>query len=145
MRFLMCFVLVACAFVAGCSSSATPSADGTQAGSSGEKIKICLLPKIKGITYFSSCADGAREAANELGDVELIYDGPTDGDARKQAEMIENWTVDGVDVICVSPNAPDVIASALKEAQDRMLESFMSEQAKTAANKVDVPIIGRLD
>lgn len=84
---------------------------------SGETLKICLLPKIKGIAYFSSCAVGAREAADELGYVELIYDGPTDGDPKKQAEMIEQWTVDGVDVICVAPNAPDVVANAMREAQ----------------------------
>ncbi len=48
----------------------------------------------------------------------LIYDGPIDGDPKKQAEMIEQWMVDGVDVICVSPNAPDVVASAMREAQN---------------------------
>ena len=117
----LAFVLVLLSLgvgISGC-SSAKPSDDSGVGASSNasDKITVCLLPKIKGISYFSSCANGAREAANELGNVELIYDGPTDGDARKQAEMIENWTVDGVDVICVSPNAPDVIASALKEAQ----------------------------
>ena len=86
--------------------------------SAGKTVTICLLPKIKGISYFSSCCNGAKEAAEELGNVELIYDGPTDGDPRKQAEMIEQWTVDGVDVICVSPNAPDVVANAMKEARD---------------------------
>ena len=85
--------------------------------SSTTKIKVCLLPKIKGITYFTSCAKGAREAADELGNVDLIYDGPTDGDPKKQAEMIEQWTVDGVDVICVAPNAPDVVASAMRDAR----------------------------
>lgn len=79
-------------------------------------IRVALLPKIKGIPYFTSCAKGAQEAANEIGNIELIYDGPIDGDARKQAEMIEQWVVDGVNVICVSPNAPDVVANAMKDA-----------------------------
>lgn len=116
MKWLEVFVVLLSLVILGCSSS-THSTVGTGAGDASGKITVCLLPKIKGIAYFSSCADGAREAATELGNIDLIYDGPTDGDARKQAEMIENWTVDGVDVICVSPNAPDVIASALKEAQ----------------------------
>ena len=85
--------------------------------SAGKTVTICLLPKIKGISYFSSCCNGAKAAAAELGNVELIYDGPTDGDPRKQAEMIEQWTVDGVDAICVSPNAPDVVANAMQEAR----------------------------
>ena len=102
--------------VCGCGPAAN-NATNVQGDSAEKEITICLLPKIKGISYFSSCANGAREAAEELGNINLIYDGPTDGDARKQAEMIESWTVDGVDVICVSPNAPDVIASSLKDAQ----------------------------
>jgi len=85
--------------------------------SAGKTVTIGLLPKIKGISYFSSCYSGAKAAADELGNIELVYDGPTDGDPRKQAEMIEQWTVDGVDVICVSPNAPDVVANAMKEAR----------------------------
>lgn len=111
--------LVAAALFAICCGCSGPSSQNpaSQASGSSEKITVCLLPKIKGISYFSSCADGARAAAAELGNVELIYDGPTDGDPRKQAEMIENWTVDGVDVICISPNAPDVVAAAMKDAQ----------------------------
>lgn len=97
----------------GCQDPSVPETASTDAG----KIRICLLPKIKGISYFSSCYEGAKEAADELGNVELIYDGPTDGDPRKQAEMIEQWTIEGVDVICVSPNAPDVVANAMKDAR----------------------------
>ena len=112
----LCLLLALVA--AGCSSASNDSASNGESGRAGsDEITVCLLPKIKGIAYFSSCANGAREAAKELGNINLIYDGPTDGDARKQAEMIENWTVDGVDVICVSPSAPDVVASALKDAQ----------------------------
>ena len=81
------------------------------------KIRVCLLPKIKGISYFSACYEGAKKAAAELPNVELIYDGPIDGDPKKQAEMIERWIVDKVDVICVAPSAPDVVANAMKDAR----------------------------
>lgn len=107
--------------LAGCanqdSQPQTKNSGGDSSPSSaGKKLRIALLPKIKGISYFSSCFKGAEEAAAEL-EIDLIYDGPTDGDPRKQAEMIEQWTVDGIDVICVAPNAPDVVASAMKEAR----------------------------
>ncbi len=97
-------------------ASAESSSEATS-DKAGKMLTICMLPKIKGISYFSSCLVGAEEAAKELGNVRLIYDGPTDGDPKKQAEMIEQWTIDEVDVICVSPNAPDVVASAMKEAR----------------------------
>jgi rhamnose transport system substrate-binding protein len=82
----------------------------------GRTITVCLLPKKKGLPYFSSCADGAREAAKELGNVDLIYDGPTDGSPEKAAGMIEKWTLQGVDVIAVSPNDPEVLAPPMKAA-----------------------------
>lgn len=115
LNFIHSLTLGAALLLSGCGGE-----NGAQtvqnADESTRKITVALLPKIKGIAYFSSCADGAREAARELGNIELIYDGPTDGDPKKQAEMIESWTVDGVDVIAVSPNAPDVVANAMKEA-----------------------------
>lgn len=111
-RFISCVLLL---MAIGCSTNSNSISDTSADGK--KQVTICLLPKIKGIAYFSSCADGAREAAAELGNVKLIYDGPTDGDPRKQAEMIENWTIQGVDAICVSPNAPDVVAAAMRDAQ----------------------------
>jgi len=107
-------MLLAFSSLVGCNGSRA----GSNGGSNDPRITICLLPKIKGISYFSSCYVGAREAAEELGDVNLIYDGPIDGDPKKQAEMIVQWMVDEVDVICVSPNAPDVVANAMKEARN---------------------------
>jgi rhamnose transport system substrate-binding protein len=83
-----------------------------------KKLTVCLLPKKKGVPYFTSCAKGAQEAAKELG-IELIYDGPTDGSPEKSAAMIERWTLQGVDVICVSPNDPDVLAPAMKKARQK--------------------------
>ncbi|MDA1230590.1 MAG: substrate-binding domain-containing protein [Planctomycetota bacterium] len=120
----VCFWLVTLAAVLpflGCSENESPQTAGTlgenaTASIDSKKLRVALLPKIKGISYFSSCFKGADEAAKELR-IELIYDGPTDGDPRKQAEMIEQWTIDGVDVICVAPNAPDVVAGAMKEAR----------------------------
>jgi rhamnose ABC transporter rhamnose-binding protein len=95
-----------------------PAGAGTPAPEppSAKKLTICLLPKKKGVPYFTSCAKGAQEAAEELG-IELIYDGPTDGSAEKAASMIERWTLQGVDVIAVSPNDPDVLAPAMKAAR----------------------------
>lgn len=104
-------VLVAALLLVGCSRSPTSSTTAP-----GKKITICLLPKKKGVPYFSSCAKGAEEAAKELG-IDLIYDGPTDGSPEKAASMIERWTLQGVSAIAVSPNDPDVLAPAMKAAR----------------------------
>lgn len=102
-------------FVIGCSNATGNKAESNS--STTKKIRICMLPKKKGISYFSACYEGAKKAAAELPNVELIYDGPIDGDPKKQAEMIERWIVDKVDAICIAPNAPDVVANAMKDAR----------------------------
>ena len=82
-------------------------------------LRICLLPKKKGSPYFTSCAAGAKRAAEELGNIELIYDGPTDGAAAKAADMVDNWALQKVDVICVSASNPTVLARAMHKAGEK--------------------------
>ena len=116
MRYLtLCLATVFVAFLAGCGSDA-PVPAPTQVTVKDGTITVALLPKKKGIAYFTSCAAGAEIAAKELGNVSLIYDGPTDGSPEKAAAMIEKWTLKGVDVIAVSPNDPSVLAPAMKAA-----------------------------
>ncbi|MCX7012896.1 MAG: substrate-binding domain-containing protein [Candidatus Sumerlaeota bacterium] len=116
MRLLIRSLFVSTAFLSVIQFPAR-AAETAQSAAGGKKIAVCLLPKKKGLPYFTSCADGAKEAAQELGDVDLTYDGPTDGSPEKAASMIEGWTLKGVDVIAVSPNDPDVLAPAMKKAR----------------------------
>ncbi|RIK73921.1 MAG: secreted solute-binding lipoprotein [Planctomycetota bacterium] len=78
-----------------------------------------MLPKIKGISFFTSCAEGAQQAADELGNVELVYDGPTEGDPSKAAELVNQWALQGFDVIAVSADDPQILGNAMKKAQQK--------------------------
>jgi ABC-type sugar transport system substrate-binding protein len=107
--------------LSGCSksdSSSSSSGSGTTQAS-GEKHTVFLLPKTKGNPYFETCADGAKEAAEKLGTVDLTYDGPTSGSAEEAAKMIEQWTLQGANVIAVSASNPAVEAPAMKAARDK--------------------------
>ena len=42
-----------------------------------KKLRVAMVVKVLGINYFDVGRDGGQEAAKELGDVELIYAGPT--------------------------------------------------------------------
>ena len=111
-------------FLSACGPSAPSEtteagADNQAAVAPKETITIALIPKKKGLPYFTSCASGAEAAAQELGNVTLIYDGPTDGSPEKQASMIEQYALKGVDVIAVSPNDPDVVAPAMRKAREK--------------------------
>lgn len=119
-RILLVAAAITCGLL-GCDRSgggnnSTTTSPRHGAASSSSTITICLLPKKKGVPYFTSCARGAEEAAKELG-ITLIYDGPTDGSPEKAASMIERWTLQSVAAIAVSPNDPDVLAPAMKAAK----------------------------
>jgi rhamnose transport system substrate-binding protein len=84
-----------------------------------ETYKIALVVKALGIGFFEAAAKGAEEAAKELGDVEIIYTGPTDTTAEGQIEVINSLIAQGVNAIAISANDPDAVAPALQKAMER--------------------------
>ena len=86
------------------------------ASAADSQLVVAMLPKSKGNAYFISCKAGADKAAKELG-VQLLFDGPTDSNAAKQNEIVENWITLGVDVIAVAAENKEGISTALRKAQ----------------------------
>ena len=84
-----------------------------------ETKRIALVVKALGIGFFEAANKGAQEAAKELGDVEIIYTGPTDTTAEGQIEVINALIAQGVDAIAISANDPDAVAPALQKAMER--------------------------
>jgi rhamnose transport system substrate-binding protein len=86
---------------------------------SAETVKIALVVKALGIGFFEAANKGAQEAAKELGDVEVIYTGPTDTTAEGQIEVINALIAQKVNAIAVSANDKDALVPALKKAMER--------------------------
>lgn len=84
-----------------------------------ENKRIALVVKALGIGFFEAAAKGAEEAAKELGDVEIIYTGPTDTTAEGQIEVINALIAQKVDAIAISANDQDALVPALKKAMQR--------------------------
>jgi rhamnose transport system substrate-binding protein len=84
-----------------------------------ETKRIALVVKALGIGFFEAAAKGAEEAAAELGDVEIIYTGPTDTTAEAQIEVINALIAQQVDAIAVSANDRDALVPALQKAMER--------------------------
>lgn len=81
--------------------------------------RIALVVKSLGNGFFDAAAKGAEDAAKELGDVEVIYTGPTSATAEGQIEIINSLIAQKVDAIAISANDPDALVPALKKAMDR--------------------------
>ena len=83
------------------------------------QTRIALVVKSLGNGFFDAANKGAQEAAAELGDVEVIYTGPTSATAEAQIEVINALIAQQVDAIAISANDPDALVPALQKAMDR--------------------------
>ena len=84
-----------------------------------DPIRIAIVVKALGIGFFEAANDGAMEAAEELGNVEIIYTGPTSTTAEGQIEVINSLIAQGVDAIVISANDPDALVPSLQRAMQR--------------------------
>ena len=84
-----------------------------------DTVRIALVVKALGIGFFEAAAEGAEEAAAELGNVEIIYTGPTDTTAEGQIEVINSLIAQQVDAIAVSANDTDALVPVLERAMSR--------------------------
>ena len=113
----------ACSFVAailcvvslvGCNFSGTSSTSG---GSSDGKLRIAVVPKGTSHEFWKSVHFGAQKAADELGDVEIIWRGPVvESDTGSQIEVVKNMVTMQVDGIALAPNQKGGLVDAVDES-----------------------------
>lgn len=84
-------------------------------GSALAEVKIAPVAKSLGNGFFEAANVGAQEAAKELGDVKVIYTGPTTTTAEAQIEVLNGLIARGVDAIAISANDPDAVVPVLKK------------------------------
>jgi rhamnose transport system substrate-binding protein len=84
-----------------------------------EKTRIAMVVKNLGNGFFNAAHIGADEAAKQLGDVEIIYTGPTTPSAEGQIEIINSLISQKVDAIVISANDPNALVPIAKKAMRR--------------------------
>ena len=96
------------------------------------KYRVAMVVKNLGNGFFDAAHQGGDEAAKELGDVELIYTGPTKPTAEGQIEIINSLIAQKVNAIVISANDPDALVPVCKKAAQRGITvlSFDSGVAK---------------
>src|ERR1044071_5699183 len=96
------------------------------------KYRVAMVVKNLGNGFFDAAHQGGEEAAKELGDVELIYTGPTKPTAEGQVEIIQSLIAQKVNAIVISANDPDALIPVCKKAAQRgiLVLSFDSGVAK---------------
>ena len=112
------------------------------------QTRIALVVKSLGNGFFDAANKGAQEAAAELGDVEVIYTGPTTATAEAQIEVVNALIAQQVDAIAISANDPDALVPALQKAMERGIKviswdsGVAPEGRQLHLNPSDIDLIG---
>src|SRR3954465_6078604 len=93
------------------------ASSGAASSASGATVKVAFVPKLQGVPYFEAMNAGGKAAAAELGNVEWLYQGPTQADAAAQADIVRSFIQQKVDTLIVAPNDPDSMAPLLAQAK----------------------------
>lgn len=101
-----------------------------------EKKRIAMVVKALGIGFFDACRDGGQEAAKELGNVELIYTGPTTTTAEAQIQVIDGLIAQKVDAIAISANDPNALVPVCKKALQRGIKVISFDSGVAAEGRI---------
>lgn len=120
-RLTVAVALTAAAALAltGCTKKAdSDTGAAATGGSAGKTYKVAFVPKLQGVPYFEAMNEGGKQAAAALGNVQWLYQGPTQADAAAQADIVRSYIQQKVDTLIVAPNDPDSMAPLLQQAKD---------------------------
>jgi rhamnose transport system substrate-binding protein len=118
-RFTAAVVMATTAAIALTGCTKKNDTDTAATGDAGKKTyKVAFVPKLQGVPYFEAMNAGGKEAAAALGNVEWLYQGPTQADAAAQADIVRSYIQQKVDALIVAPNDPDSMAPLLQQAKD---------------------------
>lgn len=102
--------VAAAALMLACGGGSAPDAP--------RKYRFAVIPKALDIPVFDYAKKGAERAAEQLGNVEVIWRGPETGDQLKQKEILEAFITQRVDGIAISCLNGDFLTDAINRAVD---------------------------
>jgi len=130
MRRAFLLVLVT-AILSGCGPQHDPRpTGGTSTGSGGKKLRIAVIPKGTTHEFWKSVHAGAKQAADELGDVEIVFQGPAnEADIEGQIGKVRAMIVNRVDGIVLAPNHSGSLTKVVKEANAASIPVLIFDSA----------------
>lgn len=109
--------LAALVLLVGCSGKPDGASGGASSGAT--KYRIAVIPKGASHQFWQSVRYGAEQAAQELGNVEIVWQSPAiESDTRKQIELVEQMILQQVDGIVLAPNHQISLVEVVKESND---------------------------
>jgi rhamnose transport system substrate-binding protein len=126
--FLSLFIMLLAASLMFSAGQKEPEKEG--------KVRIAMVVKNLGNSFFEACRDGGLEAAEELGGIELIYQGPSTPTAEGQIEIIDSLIAQKVDAIAISANDVDALVPIAKKAMKAGIKIISFDSGVAEAGRI---------
>src|SRR3954469_23898755 len=110
-------VLAACG-TGGAGSAATPAGGATAPAQGNKKLLFVWSPKATNNPVFDTAKAGGDARAQELG-FDFQWVGPSDADAQKQVQLLEDVISKGCDGLGISCNNADALKPTIDRAVDK--------------------------
>jgi ribose transport system substrate-binding protein len=81
-----------------------------------KRLRFAVIPKSLDIPVFNYAKIGAERKAKELGDVDILWNAPTNPDQLKQKEVLESYITQRVDGIAISSLNGDFLTETIDRA-----------------------------
>jgi ribose transport system substrate-binding protein len=117
----------------GCAESSSPNssppkpaagaaADSPANAGGGKKLRFAVIPKGTTHEFWKSVHAGAEKAAQELGDVEVLWKGPAlESDKGGQIQVVQDFIVQRVDGIILAPLDSQALVEYVEEAAEKSI------------------------
>lgn len=136
-RAACCAGLAWCALsLFGCAPSGSSPSGAPGAKSGGKTYRIAVIPKGTTHEFWKSVHAGAEQAAQELGDVQILWKGPVLEDDREgQIKVVQDFVVQKVDGICLAPLDSQALVEYVEESVEKgipvvVFDSGLDQQDK---------------
>jgi ribose transport system substrate-binding protein len=95
-----------------------------------KKLQIAVIPKGTTNEFWKAIHAGAVKAANERGNVDIIWKGPIrEDDREEQIKVVENFVSQGVDGIVLAPLDDQALVPVLNDAKARKIPVVIFDSA----------------
>lgn len=112
--------------------STAKSAGGADAGGSSgtaKTLRIAVIPKATSHEFWKSVESGAKSSAAALG-AEVIWKGPVqESDRAGQIAIVQQFSTEGVDAICVAPLDKAALVPAVQQATAKKIPVVIFDSA----------------
>lgn len=121
-------ILLAIVLAAGCNK--TPGSADAAAGSGGKQLQFAVIPKGTTHVFWKSVHAGALKAAEELGNIKIIWKGPLlENDRERQINVVADFVAQGVDGIVLAPLDSTALVPSVADAKRAGIPTVIFDSA----------------